>query len=57
MLGMWTSWIVTEVSGWICASFIVPILDSALRGDFGGGIGGIRGVKKGREGILGWRLE
>jgi hypothetical protein len=50
---MGTSWIVTEVSGWICASFIAPILDSALRGDFGGGTGGIRGVKNGRGGILG----
>jgi hypothetical protein len=50
---MGTSWIVTEVSGWMCASFIAPILDSALRGDFGGGTGGIRGVKNGRGGILG----
>jgi len=39
MLGMGTSWSVTEVFGWTCASFIVPILEIVLRSDFGGIIG------------------
>ena len=39
MLGMGTSWSVSEVSGWTCASFIVPILEIVRKSDFCGIMG------------------
>jgi hypothetical protein len=39
MLGMGTSWSVTEIFGWTCAAFIVLMLEIILRSDLGGIIG------------------